>query len=188
MHVQVCDADFVLIIASPAYKRRAEGAAAPDEGRGVQWEAALIREEFYADRVAAMARFVPVVLPGQSSDGIPVWLGPATTTHYVVSAYTVAGAEPLIRYLSGQPFETAPPLGCVPVLPARGSAAAPGVSGQFEVGQPPGLRTAVVLRVRLVDSELVTETVVAGTVLGTRAVVFRAALLDAWAALDDPPA
>jgi len=56
------------------------------------------------------------------------------------------------------------------------------------VGQPPGLRTAVALRVRLVDSELVTETVVAGTVLGTRAVVFRAALLDGWAALDDPPA
>jgi len=154
----------------------------------VQWEAALIREEFYADRVAAMARFVPVVLPGQSSHGIPVWLGPATTTHYVVSAYTVVGAKRLIRYLSGQPFETEPSLGSVPVLPARGIAAVPGVSRQFEVGQPSGPRTVVVLRVRLVDSELVTETVVAGTVLGTRAVVFRAALLDGWAALDDPPA
>jgi len=35
MHHEVRDADFVLVIASPAYKRRAEGNARVDEGRGV---------------------------------------------------------------------------------------------------------------------------------------------------------
>src|ERR1017187_7582423 len=41
MTQQVRDADRVLVIASPAYKRRAEGDARPDEGRGLQWEARL---------------------------------------------------------------------------------------------------------------------------------------------------
>ena len=45
---------------------------APDEGRGVQWEARLIRDLFYADQEAGMARFVPVVLPGGSAADIPL--------------------------------------------------------------------------------------------------------------------
>jgi hypothetical protein len=52
MHRQVRRADFVLVVASPEYRRRSEGDARPDEGRGVQWEAALIREEYYSDRAA----------------------------------------------------------------------------------------------------------------------------------------
>ena len=36
---EIRDADHVLVIASPEYKRRGEGDAGPDEGRGVQWEA-----------------------------------------------------------------------------------------------------------------------------------------------------
>jgi hypothetical protein len=46
---QVREAELVLVVASPGYKKRAEGFAAPDEGRGVQFEATLIREEFYRD-------------------------------------------------------------------------------------------------------------------------------------------
>src|SRR5256885_15905744 len=34
---QVRHADFVLIVASPEYRRRGEGDAAPGESRGVQW-------------------------------------------------------------------------------------------------------------------------------------------------------
>jgi hypothetical protein len=120
MHHEVRDADFVLVIASPAYKRRAEGAAGVDEGRGVQWEAALIREEFYTDRDKGLAKFVPVVLPGQSGAlGIPAWLGPVSSSYYTVSGFTVAGAEQLLRYLSGQPFELEPSIGTVPVLAPR---------------------------------------------------------------------
>ena len=90
---EVRDADRVLVIASPAYKRRAEGDAGPDEGRGVQWEARLIRDLFYADQEAGMRRFVPVVLPGGSAEDIPLWLAPASAAHYRVSEFTVAGAE-----------------------------------------------------------------------------------------------
>jgi hypothetical protein len=56
---QIRAARFVLIIASPEYRRRAEGEALASEGRGVQWEARLIREEVYADYKAALNRFLP---------------------------------------------------------------------------------------------------------------------------------
>src|SRR5664279_1390480 len=150
MHHEVRDADFVLVIASPAYKRRAEGDAGVDEGRGVQWEAALIREEFYADRERGLAKFVPVVLAGQSAAaGIPAWLGPVASSHYTVSEFTVAGAERLIRYLSGQPVEVAPPIGSVPVLAPRSTGTTPAALST------PGLRTPVLLRVGREDDELV---------------------------------
>ena len=112
-------ARFVLVIASPAYRRRAEGDAAAGEGRGVQWEAVLIREAVYADQQAALDRFLPVVLPGCSADDIPSWLAPTSTTHYVVSQFTVTGAGQLLRLLTDQPYETVPPLGPLPVLPPR---------------------------------------------------------------------
>jgi len=116
---EIRSARFVLVIASPAYRRRAEGDAAASEGRGVQWEAALIQEEMYADQQAALNRFLPVVLPGGSPNDIPTWLRPTSTTHYTVPEYTEKGAEKLLRLLTGQPYETLPPPGAVPILPPR---------------------------------------------------------------------
>lgn len=124
MTQQVRDADHVLVIASPEYKRRAEGDAGPDEGRGVQWEARLIRDRFYADQRAGLQVVIPVVLPGGTAADIPLWLGPAATTHYVVSECTTAGAEKLLRLLTAQPWEVNPPLGAIPVLPPRSPGAA----------------------------------------------------------------
>lgn len=79
---QIRAARFVLLIASPEYRRRAEGEALASEGRGVQWEAKLIRDEIYADQHAALNRFLPVILPGGSAVDIPQWMGRTTTTHY----------------------------------------------------------------------------------------------------------
>src|SRR6516165_182449 len=59
---EIRDADHVLVVASPAYKRRAEGDAEPDEGRGVQWEAGLVRERVFADQRAGLQLVLPVVL------------------------------------------------------------------------------------------------------------------------------
>ena len=119
MQQEIRAAKFVLVIASPEYRRRADGDAAADEGRGVQWESALVREAMYADQRAALNRFLPVVLPGCSATDIPGWLRPVSTTHYVISRFTLAGAGQLLRLLTNQPFETVPPLGSLPVLPAR---------------------------------------------------------------------
>ena len=46
---------------------------------------------------------LPVVLPDCSADDIPDWLAPAAAAYYTVSDYTVAGAERLMRALTGQP-------------------------------------------------------------------------------------
>lgn len=116
---QVREADFVLVIASPAYRRRGHGDAHADEGRGVQWEAALIREEYYYNRQVALQKYLPVLLPGRSTDDTPDWLGPNTGTSYRITEFTVGGAEDLIRTLTHQPSEVAVPLGPIPVLPSR---------------------------------------------------------------------
>jgi tetratricopeptide (TPR) repeat protein/transcriptional regulator with XRE-family HTH domain len=118
---QVRDARFVLVVASPEYKRRSDGLAAADEGRGVQFEARLIREYFYRDQAAGVERFLPVLLPGVTVECIPDFLSPVSATSYRVSSMSVAGCEALLRVLTGQPYEVEPPLGPVPVLAPRGA-------------------------------------------------------------------
>jgi len=116
---EVREAGFVLVIASPAYKRRGDGLAAAGEGRGVQFEARLIREFFYRDQFAGVERFLPVLLPGVPVECIPDFLSPVSATSYRVSSLSVAGCEALLRVLTGQPYEVEPPLGTVPMLAPR---------------------------------------------------------------------
>jgi hypothetical protein len=118
---QIRAARFVLMIASPQYRRRADGEARSDEGRGVQWEARLAREVIYADQQNESKRFLPVVLPGCSERDIPQWMGPTSFSNYFVSDYTLQGAESLLRLLTGQPGELAPPIGPPPLLPPQGA-------------------------------------------------------------------
>ena len=100
MEQQVAEADRVLVVASPAYKQRAGHKADPDEGRGVQYEARLIRNLFYRNQ-SDLSRFLPIVLPGGSIDDVPDFLTPAITTVYRLSEFTVAGAESLLRISMG---------------------------------------------------------------------------------------
>lgn len=118
-HEQYRAADYVLVVASPAYKRRAEGTEAPGTGEGVIWEARLIRSEIYANPDGWYRRVLRVVLPGGSLDDLPDYLGGRTTTYYTVDPLTPAGAEKLVRYVTGQPYETGTPIGTVPHLPPR---------------------------------------------------------------------
>ena len=181
---QVRDARYVLVVASPAYKRRSEGLAAAGEGRGVQFEARLIREYFYRDQTAGIERFLPVLLPGASVEWIPDFLSPAAGTHYRVESMTVAGAEALVRVLTGQPYEVEPPLGQVPVLAPR-ALAQPGAG---TAGAAAGLRNELVLAVTVESGRVSCRAVLAGTVFGeqTAAVPYR--IEDVWDALDRPDA
>ena len=175
---QVREADHILVIGSAAYKRRAEGRAEPDEGRGVQFEARLIRDAFYRDQ-RALDRFVPVVLPGGSKADIPDFLTPATSTVYRVSELTVAGTEGLLRLVTGQAAEVEPPLGQVPVLGARGQA----------TPVPPVLRHDVAMHVTLAqDGRLSTGTWLAGTLLGEHSAPVPRGLGYCWEGLDNPAA
>ncbi|MFF3325884.1 toll/interleukin-1 receptor domain-containing protein [Streptomyces sp. NPDC002889] len=122
-------ADFVLVVASPAYKRRAEGNEVPGVGEGVAWEARLLRDEVYRAPDGWYRRILRANLPGGSREDLPSFLGGHTVTHYAVDPLTAAGAEELLRYLTGQPYEIEPPLGPRPRLQPRGGTVEPAGSG-----------------------------------------------------------
>jgi hypothetical protein len=105
---QLTKADFVLVIASPAYKRRADGTAAADEGRGAQFEAAIIRNGLTRDLHGETRRILPVILPGRSVDEVPVFLAAHSTTHYEISEFTTEGINDLLAAFSGVTEHPAP--------------------------------------------------------------------------------
>ena len=111
--------DFILVVASPAYRRRATGYRNGAWGRGVEYEASLIRELLYADRARWFRRILPVVLPGRSRDELPEFLLPISATVYRVTDFTIAGAESLLRYLTDQAGEPTPEIGVIPELRPR---------------------------------------------------------------------
>ena len=181
MTEQIDGADYVLVVASPAYRRRAEGGAAPDDGRGVQFEAALLRDRLFADRARWLPKILPVLLPGRSIEEIPGFLQPYAASRYEVREFTVAGAEELLRVLTGQPRNPAPGLGAVPYLPPEGGA--PEAVG----AALRGLRQRVTVEVHLQAGRLVTRTELAGGVLGERTAVVPVGIEDVWQELDGDP-
>ncbi|GGS54730.1 SEFIR domain-containing protein [Actinokineospora fastidiosa] len=114
---QLEDADFVLVIASPAYKRRADGRAEAEDGRGVQFEASLLRDLLSARRPQWTAKILPVVLPGHTLDEIPAFLQPYTASHYQVSGFSLDGIDELYRVITGQPRFPTPGMGALVVRP-----------------------------------------------------------------------
>jgi hypothetical protein len=94
-------ADFILVIASPKYKRRAEGTAPPHEGRGSQYEASIIRNHLTANLREATGKILPVVLPGGSMDDIPDFLNPHSTTRFEIDEVSAAGVAGLLAAITG---------------------------------------------------------------------------------------
>lgn len=108
---QLTRADFILVIASPDYKRRADGFAKPEEGRGAQFEAAILRNEVTRNLIEQTKRILPVVLPGRSIDDIPLFLTGYSATHYVISKFTLDGITDLLVAFTGQGEHPMPSLG-----------------------------------------------------------------------------
>jgi SEFIR domain len=107
---QITRADFILIIASPMCKLVGDGQVPGESNRGMQSEVSLIREQLHSDRPAWRAKLLPVVLPDHAVEEIPLFLQPQTADHYRVTALTVAGAEELLRTITGQPAWVRPPI------------------------------------------------------------------------------
>lgn len=114
------EADFVIAIASERYRQAADGHVTAEDNRGLQAEAAMLRELLHDDRPKWTRRILPVILPGHDEKEIPRFLQPRTADHFRVTAFTVAGAEYLLRVLTGQPPHVKPALGDrTPDLPPR---------------------------------------------------------------------
>ncbi|MFC4853970.1 toll/interleukin-1 receptor domain-containing protein [Actinophytocola glycyrrhizae] len=109
-------ADFVIVVASPKYRAVGDGSADGDEHRGVQAEAAAIRELLYRDRKTWLSKILPVILPGRSTDDLPEFVQPVTASHFIIETITDSGAEGLLRVLTRQPRHVRPPRGEVPAL------------------------------------------------------------------------
>jgi hypothetical protein len=115
---QLREADFILVIASPDYRRRADGQAPPEEGRGAQFEAAIIRDNLTRNLPGETRRVLPVVLPGRSVDEIPTFLCAYSTTHYIVSEFTQEGIDELLVAFTGVPRFRIPDRGTFNPFPA----------------------------------------------------------------------
>ncbi|MCX4094630.1 toll/interleukin-1 receptor domain-containing protein [Nocardia sp. alder85J] len=138
MQRQIDAADYVIVVASTAYRDRAEQRIERGVGRGVAHESAYLRELVY-ENPGNSRRFLPVLLPGETPDGIPAFLGRYGGTRYELRSFTAAGLEPLLRALTNQPKYPRPPLGTIPALPP---ARDPGPDAPPDPGSAPATRRA----------------------------------------------
>lgn len=104
---EIRGADFVLCLASPAYKERVELRGSPDVGRGARWEGAVITEELYMEFPSTQSKFLAVVMASCSPADIPDILMPLGRSYY----NWPEDDEALYRRLTNQPRVLPVPLG-----------------------------------------------------------------------------
>ena len=103
-------ADYVLLLASAGYKNHGSGLSGGGEplqaGRGVVWEARLLRDLLFNDPNRFRQKVLPVVLPGQSPDDFPSWLTPRSRHHFDLKEISAKEIDPILRLVlkrSGDP-------------------------------------------------------------------------------------
>jgi hypothetical protein len=110
-------ADHVLVIASERYRVIGDGNGPNLENRGLQAEAALLRELVHADRATWLPKVLPVVLPGHTVDQIPLFLQPHTASHYLVTSIDTTGTEELLRVVLRRSRHLVPEVGAARPAP-----------------------------------------------------------------------
>lgn len=114
MERQIENSDFVLLVFTETYQRRAVGKEEPGRGLGVAWEADLIREELY-DSPHHNERFIPVVFDASHQQFITKKL--KAVTRYVLDEQDLNATSEdnqyamLYRHMTGQPLVAKPELG-----------------------------------------------------------------------------
>lgn len=110
----VRDCDFVVIVPSEAWKERWEGTNGPTVGAGAVWEADTLKGKFGSNQTDFQEHTVIALLPGVSTKVVPFDLH--RLYRHTVPELTMAGIEPLLRAIFGQPNYVKPPLGNRPHL------------------------------------------------------------------------
>jgi hypothetical protein len=106
MNNQIKLADFVLIICTEVYSRRATGQESPGAGLGVSWEGQLITQQIY-ENGGRNTKFIPVIFLESDIPHVPNFL--ASSSRFSVG--TPSGRDNLYRFLTAQPAVLKPPLG-----------------------------------------------------------------------------
>lgn len=92
---QFAEADYILIVCTPAYRRRVEEREVPRPGRGGTWEAALLSDLVY-EGGNAFGRIGVVLLDGTTIDAIP-------TRFRAAPCYRIPDGADALRAWLGQP-------------------------------------------------------------------------------------
>lgn len=132
MTQQLIDADFILCVVSETYDRRFRDKELPDIGKGVGWEAGLIRRLLYAKKLHN-DRVFPVLFDRADEQHIPLEL----QGYDFFLLDSPAGYEALLRKVLNRPLYTAPEIGIPPEL---GTTATRPLFGR-PTGQTEGART-----------------------------------------------
>ncbi len=114
---QLDAAAFVLVICTATYYRRFRGHEVPGQGKGVDWEGALITQEIYDQRSTTL-KFVPALLSADADGFIPEPL--RSLTRYALTAE--AAYQSLYDFLLGQAGAEAGPVGSLKTKAKRKAA------------------------------------------------------------------
>ena len=107
---QVKQADFVLMICTQTYYRRALGEEPPGIGKGVKWEGAIITDAIFNSE-AKNVKFIPVLFSADDMEFVPEFV-------FSVSRYILPqDHERLYRRLTNQPEVVKRPPGPRKILP-----------------------------------------------------------------------
>ena len=116
--LEIDQAEFVVIVCTPTYRRRAMGQEESGQGLGVRWEGGLIYNRLYQDGPSG-PRFIPVLLEGMKPADIPNPLQRNSFYQIGVLDFSDPGYEGLYRHLTDQPPTPPPPIGTRRVLGPR---------------------------------------------------------------------
>lgn len=108
MDQQIRKADYILVVCTEAYNRRASGQEIDGKGLGAKWESYLTYQSIY-DNNSLNSKFIPILITKDDKKYIPSPL--AGATYYDLSHAT--GYELLYRHITDQPLVSKPPLGVI---------------------------------------------------------------------------
>ena len=103
---QIQDADYVLVVCSKIFYKRANDHSGDDEGLGVKWETSLILQQLYTLNINNK-KYIPVIANSDSKKYIPLALQPYTYYEYK----NQGSLNKLIDRILGISKSKRPPLG-----------------------------------------------------------------------------
>ncbi len=118
MRRQIHESDYVILVCTQAYYRRATGGEADGVGLGARWEAQLITQALY-DAGGKNAKFIPAVFGTDDLSYRPEFV--RATTYYDVA--DAVRRQELYWRVTRQPGLVKPPLGVLQVRPETAVAA-----------------------------------------------------------------
>lgn len=129
MERQIEQAEFVLMICTETYLRRVKREERPGAGKGVTWEANLINNLLYIQKVENK-KFLPVLMPGGRDEHIPLPL----IGHAYFRVDEKGWSEDLYRVLTEQKAVVPGTIGELEVLPPLDSISEPSRTTQSNKG------------------------------------------------------